>query len=167
MYRIAEFLRVSEYYNEACVMIKLPPEIEQYVGGITSQIDESQLNKDAGGIESNPHITVLYGVEDDCPIRKYFKKPITIQTDDKITYFDNDASVAKIAIVNSPELNALHDELKENENNLDKWPVYQPHITLAYLKAGERLPIEKVKPFKWVQKDIRLTHNGLLDHYEI
>ncbi|KKL17628.1 hypothetical protein LCGC14_2483660, partial [marine sediment metagenome] len=46
-----------------------------------------------------------------------------------------------VAIVRckSEELTKIHDELKDTLENEDTYPTYKPHITIAYLKKGERL----------------------------
>lgn len=155
----------ASFYEDACVMIEVPENIQKAVCIIANDISPDILNVEKGGIEDQPHVTVLYGVNDDCDISKYFTRPIVIKTDTKITYFDNDdASVAKVAII-SPELDKLHFLMKSKEANKDDYLEYNPHMTIAFLKPGARLEHDGFVSFSWVQKHISLRRNGLLDKY--
>lgn len=103
--------------------------------------DESDWVED--GKQKLFHITVLFGVDDDVndKVKKVFDKykPVRIETTG-IEYFDSNPDF-DVAIVKckSAELTKIHNELKNALDNEDLYPVYNPHITIAYLKKGEKL----------------------------
>lgn len=166
IFKIANFLLNSSYFDDACVLLDVPDNVKMELAEIANSIDKDIINIDEGGVEDTAHITVIYGVDEDVNLSDYFKKPIDIKTDNKITYFDNDKfSVAKIKVF-SNELNELHYDIKKNEDNKHKYD-YSPHITIAYLNKGERLPIGEIKQFEWQQNDIQLQRNGLLQKVEL
>ncbi len=93
--------------------------------------------------EENPHITVKYGLHSEKPgeVQKLLGdvKPFEV-TLGKTSIFPasegNDYDVVKID-VNSPELHQVNKLISDNVKVTDTHPTYQPHITLAYVKAGK------------------------------
>jgi hypothetical protein len=159
--------KTSSLYDKACVLFDVPDNVKKSICIIANDIDTEILNVEAGGIEDTSHITVLYGVKATMDLSKYFKKPILLKTDTKITYFDNeDASVAKVAIF-SDEIQDLHYLIKSFEPNSDDRLDYNPHITIAYLKPNKRLENDGFVSFSWVQRSIELRFNGLVDKIQI
>ena len=154
----------ASFYEYACVLLEVPENVQKAVCILANDIDPDIVNVDEGGIEDNPHITVLYGVGDDLDLSKYFTKPILMKTDTKITYFDNDkTSVAKVDII-CPELKDIHLLMKSKESNQHEYE-YHPHMTIAFLNKGKRLENDGFVHFSWIQKHISLRKNGLLDKY--
>ena len=47
----------------------------------------------------------------------------------------------------------LHKCLKTNVKNVDKYPSYQPHMTLAYLKCGNGMKYKGDERFKGLSFD--------------
>lgn len=99
--------------------------------------DES--GKEDYGIETEPHVTALYGLtkHDPEPIKAALEGhgPVSF-TLGKMSVFDNpDYDVLKVS-VSGADIHAVNKKLKAlpNENT---FPDYQPHLTLAYLKKGE------------------------------
>jgi len=157
----------SALYDRACILMEVPDNIKKSVCIIANDIDPEVINVEAGGIEGAPHITVLYGVKDNVILSKYFKKPLLLKTDTKITYFDNDdTTVAKVAIL-SEELHDLHYLIKSFEPNSDDRLDYNPHMTIAYLQPNKRLENDGFVSFSWVQRSIELHLNGLVDKLTI
>lgn len=155
----------ASFYEFACVLLEVPENVQRAVCILANDIDPDIINVDEGGIEDNPHITVLYGVNDNLELNKYFSKPFLVKTDTKISYFDNDTTtVAKVDII-SPELKDIHLLMKSKESNQDSHEYYHPHMTIAYLKKGARLENDGFVHFSWIQKHISLRKNGLLDKY--
>lgn len=155
------FIKIAEFFEAATIQFIVPDQVAKLVQEIASHIPKKSLNIKAGGIETQPHITVLYGVADNIDLARFFLKPCNIVLDSKVTYFDNpDASVAKIELY-SDELEDLFYFLKQtlpNQHSHD----YNPHITIAYLKPLERLTKATTFPaLKWVQNTIELHKNGL------
>ncbi|MHA1833225.1 MAG: 2'-5' RNA ligase family protein, partial [Candidatus Baldrarchaeia archaeon] len=95
------------------------------------------------GLQKLFHITVLFGVRDNIKdtIQQVFDKhrPVQIATN-RIHYFSSDPNY-DVAVVRceSKELTKIHDELKNKLENQETYPDYKPHVTIAYLKKGERL----------------------------
>ena len=146
--KIAKIIIAKLEYKYGCVMIDVPRYINSYLlkDFLKDNLSLSQLNinEQMLGIETDSHITVLYGFVNTTEkeisiIRKLFNKKFNVQTGSKVEYFDNkDSSVVYVPIY-SDELNELHSNLKKTIENVDKRDKYIPHLCLAYLKPGERL----------------------------
>ena len=155
--------KLAALYDKACILLEVPDNIKKSICIIASDIDTDIINVEAGGIEDCPHVTVLYGINKEIDLKKYFTKPLLLKTDNKITYFDNDdASVAKVDIF-SPELHELYYTIKSKEANTDTRLDYNPHLTIAYLKPMKRLDNDGFVSFSWVQKECSLMMNGLMN----
>jgi len=103
-----------------------------------------------GGIQDDPHVTVLYGYHDDV-------KPGDVMTasDDvlpgdielelnTLSVFENDEyDVIKFEVV-SKELTDLNTKMRSKFNHTSTHPGYNPHVTLAYVKKGMGKKYEKV-----------------------
>lgn len=93
------------------------------------------------GRDDTPHITVLYGIltQDPSDIIDLLEGTGTVEaTLGKVSLFENsdDYDVVKIS-VESEDLTDLHELLEEKLDNENKFPDYQPHVTLAYVKKGK------------------------------
>ncbi len=91
------------------------------------------------GIETEPHITVLFGLTQHAPepVRKVIAgKGVVTVTLGKISVFENEKyDVLKIDVEGNKlrELNTAISGLPNEQN----FPEYHPHLTLAYLNKGE------------------------------
>lgn len=112
---------------------------------ITSKIKDDDLYKVGNefGVESYPHVTLLYGFKKDVIADDVFDlykenfdlNDIKIKTT-KISIFETpDFDVVKID-VESEILNKINEVMKKLPHILTH-PVYHPHITIAYVKKGE------------------------------
>jgi len=156
----------GDYFESACIMMEVPDSIKMIVNRIANDIDKDDIDFENGGIEDQCHITVLYGVNDDVDISKYFKSPIRIFTDNKITYFEQENfTVAKIDVF-SDDLAKIHYLMKRKEENNHKYD-YHPHITIAYLKKGVKLKNYFFPPYTWEQKECSLQRNGLIEKVDL
>lgn len=116
--------------------IRLPANIKSKMKQIRDMIDPSDLGED--GKESNPHITVKYGLTITDP--EEVKTAVAKNHGGKVrmgktsVFKNEDADVLKITVT-SKSLNKLWDSLStlDNEDRFDK---YVAHSTLAYLKPG-------------------------------
>lgn len=121
------------------------------------------------GIQKLFHITVLFGVNDNIEdeVKKVFDKyrPVHIETTN-IKYFSSDPNY-DVAVVRckSEELTKIHDELKNSLENKETYPNYKPHITIAYLKKGERLDdVEQISNISWEVDSLDIsTSDGNLE----
>lgn len=96
------------------------------------------------GYETNPHVTILYGIHDDRPsvelteiIKSYPKFTISLGNI-SLFYGDETGSlfdVVKLG-VNSTDLHILNNAFEECCEFTSKFPTYNPHVTLAYVKKG-------------------------------
>ena len=132
----------KEVHDYGCLMLQLNiPKWET----ILSKIDDEDLyteeNDSSYGKEHEPHVTVLYGFTENTDVDKIekilqtLKKPVEV-TFTKIDLFENDQFDVVKFNVESKMLNKLHDYFKSNFENEDKYPTYQPHATIAYVKKG-------------------------------
>jgi len=94
------------------------------------------------GLETEPHVTVLYGIHGDVPdedveakIDNFTQPEINLKD---ISIFDNAAKgfdVVKFDITNK-ELNKMNKDVSKLPHTTD-YPDYHAHITIAYVKAGK------------------------------
>jgi hypothetical protein len=93
----------------------------------------------AEGREDDIHVTCKYGlhITDFTQVRDLFINERAIKiTLGKISLFINDdADVVKIE-VDSPDLYRLNQKISSLFEVTDTHPIYQPHITIAYVKRG-------------------------------
>lgn len=130
-------------YKEGCIMVML--NITNW-DSLISHFDENDLyHKDEAryGIESDPHITILYGIHpdkvDDKTIESIVKSvdgdDIKIDIDG-VEVFENEKYDVVKMNVKSDYLTKLHYELSKLPNS-DKFENYNPHITMAFVNKGE------------------------------
>jgi DNA-directed RNA polymerase beta subunit len=105
-----------------------------------------------GGRELSPHVTALYGIEDEdvekvqAALRGVPPVRVTIG---KLSAFARPESPFDVlkADVESEGLHGIHDLLKARLPNSYAWPDYRPHLTLAYMQKGATAPYEGDKRF--------------------
>jgi len=106
------------------------------------------------GVEDDPHITVLWGIltKDVRKIRKALEdqKGGMVKLSQVGMFESEEYDVLKVTVV-SPALRKLNLALKENIENVDSYPTYNPHITLAYLKCGNGEKYIKDKRFQGIK----------------
>jgi 2'-5' RNA ligase len=135
----------GERYDFSSTQVNLPPALARRIAAFARRIKPHHLAEK--GIERESHITLKYGlhtgnVED---VRHLLAGagPITV-TLGATSIFPSRASdvqrggsaydVLKID-VDSPELHRLNQVLHQLPHT-DSFPVYQPHVTIGYLKPG-------------------------------
>jgi hypothetical protein len=105
-----------------------------------------------GGRETEPHITVLYGLLEPTPseeLREIVRgtKPFTIALG-PISFFEqDDHDVVKFTVISEP-LKQLSDAIRLACPNENKYPKYIPHATVAYAKKGRVDHLKGVMPFE-------------------
>jgi 2'-5' RNA ligase len=124
--------------NKYCLYTRLFPQ-EPFID-LLKNIDDNDLHE--FGKEKEPHVTVLYGINDSSAyetIRSDCEKnnvdPIKIKLS-KISVFDNPEFDVLKFDVESADIHKLNKKvcsLVEYEND---FPDYHPHCTIAYLKKG-------------------------------
>jgi 2'-5' RNA ligase len=141
-----EFMRESKgksgsLYKHGCVMLELN------IGNwdeLTDSIDPKDVylpDDPSHGVETNPHVTIMYPVDPDRTFTNVtdildkikVKKP-KIEIDGIGIFENSEFDVLKFTIINNSILQNLHDRL--SILGQDKFDKFKPHITIAYLKSG-------------------------------
>lgn len=124
--------------------INLPEEESRRILDLGKKlIPDSDLAGD--GRETEPHTTVKFGLETNevGDVEKVLAnvKPFKIRLGKVSTFPPSESSdgaeVVKVDVVDSPELVELNKQIAAALPNQDSFPDYKPHVTLAYVKAGE------------------------------
>lgn len=165
-----ELITSALAYDYGCIEIPVPDQLRAYllkdiVGERTSP---DKLNQDVEwsvwGMETDSHITVLYGITDETPTDKvaetctsYFTRPLSLKIGKQIKYFDNEDSSVAYVPVECQVLEDLHYALAEALPNADTHPKYIPHLTLCYLKPGGRLSSDSLDAFEWQANTIYIS----------
>ena len=131
--------RLDEALHQyASTQVDMPADLARSLMDLAKmEIPESIVQK----YEDDPHVTVLYGLIDPHP--DMIKDLVAGARKPRITFgrmgvfFKDEFDVVKLDIY-SPELFELNRRLSAMEN-ANTYPVYSPHLTLAYVKPGEGL----------------------------
>ena len=126
-----------------CIMADMPQKesMLEFIKKIPNECVYEEVGENYGK-EANPHVTVMYGlspIEENRVKELLNKVPKKIVAElGKISKFSNaDAPYDVLKIeVKSPHLNKIHEMIRKNFENNYKWPQYNPHVTLAYVKKG-------------------------------
>lgn len=129
----------NKTYDYGCVMLTLPIKQEIW-NNIQSMIDEKDIYHDGDlGLESEPHVTALYGIHESVPdsdvvklIKTFSKKTVNLLV---IDCFENEEYDVLIFKLKDKCLFEMNDKLKTLPHT-NNYPDYNPHCTIAYLKKG-------------------------------
>ena len=131
-------------HRYSCVMANLPDDTsKKLVNWANKFIDKEDIytaNDDEYGIETEPHLTIFFGLHTDDPneIKDVIggQKPIKIKLG-KTSIFDtnDDYDVVKFT-VESEDASELNKILDKNLKNTKTHATYSPHCTIAYVKKG-------------------------------
>lgn len=130
-------------YDYSCVLVKLPPDICEFLERFNKEvISEDCLHEK--GRETEYHITLLYGIEDEKSTEALQLLRDTLNTSEfKIKlgvvskFYQDDYDVIKIDVDDyTGKLEAAFNTLSENLDNENTYEDYHPHITLAYVTKG-------------------------------
>lgn len=132
----------------SCLMLSCPEQLET-LKEIQSKIDPQDIweEKPGHGLEAQPHITVLYGFHTNLfrdVLNTVNLKPVSYRLD-KISSFNNKQFDVLKFDVSSPDLHVLNSESKKLEYT-NRYPIYQPHLTIAYLQPGTAEKYKKLFP---------------------
>lgn len=126
-----------------CVMVDVADgdKILEFISHIPSECVYEEVGQNYGK-ETNPHITVMYGLSpaEERKVKEVLQRvPRKIVAElGQISKFENPDTpydVLKVE-VKSQHLHRIHEILRRNFENNYKWPDYNPHLTLAYVKKG-------------------------------
>jgi 2'-5' RNA ligase len=125
-----------------CIMLMYSSDFKSDFSKLTSQIKKDHLYKpeDGYGIETDPHITVKYGLHEQDHERVFDilgnLAPISVKLNSKPSLFENeDYDVVKVGIA-SEQLRALNKRVCKIFECTDKFKDYNPHTTIAYVDSG-------------------------------
>lgn len=129
-------------FDYGCIMIYLKIDNWIEITSIISPEDVYEPENPSYGIDSKPHITLLFGLHPEVTpedvesvLSKFRGKKIDINING-ISKFDNeDFSVVKLN-VDSPILHDINAELSKLPHTSD-FPEYNPHVTLSYVQPGK------------------------------
>lgn len=143
-------------HSYSCVMINLPEELAERIKNWgREQIGDEELYVDAeGGLgrEEETHVTVKYGltaVQPDDRLKAVFNKtaPFEVTLGPCSVFENGEFDVVKLD-AHSPYLMALNRDVHAAADAPgDKHPVYQPHVTVAYVKSGLGARLVGSSPF--------------------
>ena len=134
-------------HSSGCLMANFNISKQQWKQ-VIGKINKKDLytSQEGYGLEQNPHVTVLYGFDDDkLDIKKLQKDckqklknsgKISIS---KVSLFEGGQKpydVVKFQI-SGQRMPQLHDYFKQNYENQQTYPQYKPHMTIAYVKTGQ------------------------------
>lgn len=129
-------------YDYGCLMVDA--NVNNWTQHITNLIkpEDLCLNIDFDPIEDTPHITIMYGF-DPTVVFADIRNHLT-----DINYFD-DITTTGLGIFNNAQYDVLYLKIKssscqkanmffkQNFKGTSQYPIYTPHMTLAYLKKGK------------------------------
>lgn len=132
-------LENSKPRSYSCLMLDCQ-NFKNYLKEIQNKINENDLyiEEDGYGFETEPHITVLYGIHesDSSVVKNLIKfKPLTY-TLTKLSLFENEKYDVLKCSVKSSDLKKLNKECCKNLKFTSNFPDYIPHLTVCYLKPG-------------------------------
>lgn len=158
-------ITLSHYISESksgtwlgCLMLSMPGDIATLIQAFgKSRIHEGQLADD--GFETYSHCTVLYGfsqgtnvAEVESFLKGYDKIPIMLGNIKRFKANDNrpDSDVLVID-VEGLALRKLNADLKDNFDVVSTYPTYNPHVTIAYVKPGAYLNLDRSPIFNGIK----------------
>lgn len=141
---------MRKVYDYSSTQVNLPrPLASQVIEWGRKHIPDADLYTESTdtslGREDEPHVTVLYGFYE-TNARKVklvleHEKPFDV-TLGKVSIFQNDLfDVIKIDVF-CPRLHKLNELLKDHFEHKNVFPVYCPHVTIAYVKKGRGKKLE-------------------------
>jgi len=166
--RIKELMGLTENKKVngfGCVMIYLEfPDFED----IQSKIDKKDIYTDPDdpsfGLESNPHVTLLYGLHEEVTdkqvediVTKYKFSNVKIKN---ISCFENENfDVLKFDSVKHKPMVDCNIELSKLPNT-NEYPDFNPHLTVAYLKpkTGKKY-VDMFKDLKFELKPTKIVYS--------
>ncbi len=144
----------TETYDYGCVMLFYDIPVWNHITDMIDHDDLYEPDSNKYGVETEPHITLLYGlhsddIEDNELLDNLLGMGIPEITMSNITLFNNkEFDVVKFD-VEGDGLHNMNKFLVDNYPYTSDYPDYHPHSTIAYVKPGlgEKYVKNFSKPF--------------------
>lgn len=152
---VDSLLEDSGPHSYSCVMINLPEDLANQVmawGKLNVKDEDVFVDKKGGkGRETEPHVTVLYGLLDENPtdmLTQVFEHtaPFDIKLGACSLFRNGEYDVLKMEVL-SPFLHALNRNVCSVAAHENDYPTYLPHVTIAYVKPGTCDRLEGASPW--------------------
>lgn len=143
MFRFTSSLLKLADYSNSTVQIIYNSEDTEAILDFTKMVEDEDLfiNADFKGRETNPHITVLYGIHERTPDKLDFSGVILPTEVEWLELGKFEAPTHDVLIIKVKKdevLQSLFDFVNEAyPDNDNSFPNYVPHTTIAYVKKGK------------------------------
>ncbi len=132
----------------ACLMLDCS-NVKSKFKELQKDIDKDDLytEEEGHGMETEPHITVLYGIheQDSNKVKEELELTPVEYTLTGLSLFENDNYDVLKFTVKSTDLKKLNKQCTKNLEYTNSYPDYIPHMTVAYLKQGTGKKYIKLK----------------------
>lgn len=141
------FIENSKPRSYSCLMLDCK-DFKNSLKEIQSVIKKEDLYDEEGyGLETEPHITVLYGIHEQDP--KIVKKELDLAPVEyrltNLSLFENEKYDVLKCSVDSKDLKKLNKQCCDRLEFTNDYPDYIPHLTIAYLNPGKGKEYVKMK----------------------
>lgn len=116
---------------------------EYHIAGIDKEDVHIKPHDDSYGLETQPHVTVLYGIHEDeidpetiAEVIKQNLKPLTLKVEEVDIFEGEEYDVVKYNLPVTEQLQEYRDLFLKFPNT-QSYPDYHPHMTIAYVKPGK------------------------------
>lgn len=132
-------------YDHATTQVDLPKELgDKIIAWGKRNVPDADLKEDEDGTagrEDEMHVTLLYGLKGDKVTDRLRSlvgavKPFEVRLGLVTVFKDSDKQDVIKIDAESPELQDLHYAIEKAVPNVNSYPTYVPHITIAYVKKG-------------------------------
>jgi 2'-5' RNA ligase len=152
----------------ASTQFNLPPALADHVRRAAAKIpDWALVDK---GRETEPHVTVKYGLHSDDPstVRGIVSRhpQFDIRMGRTSHFPDSGHGDVVKAEVDSPQLHELHHAISNGTENTSTFPDFKPHVTLAYVKKGMGRHLAEKDGDSLAGKSARVDHVMFSDKNE-
>ena len=138
----------KDKYEKGCLMISV--KTPEFIKEIQKKINEKDLYEGDDveeSIETDSHITIVYGFSHDVFMKDIEKDLIPIKDIVMIPYnisiFENDKYDVLKCDISTMQLKNIHDELVKRFKIKETYDNYHPHMTIAYMKKGKASKFKK------------------------